>query len=186
METNNNNKTTVTLEALIQNLQGEDRRNLALSRIMMSVMIGVAIFYVIILVIKSIVGGPIIETIGGLLVMLAFIIFAWIFRSYTHEYKAIDYGLPTTQMLSKAARRYKLFQGRSFLLFFPLAIEDLGLMMLMHDVFSGPQALIRIVIAQSFFVGVLCIAFYVGYLIWRKRQKPLRDHALRLLEELEK
>lgn len=186
METHNSKQTPVTLEALIHNLQDEDKRNMALSRTMQGVMLGMAIFYVIILVIKSIVGGPMIEAIGGLLVMLAFIIFAWFFRSYTNEYKAIDYGLPTTQMLSKAARRYKLFHGRSFLLFFPLAIEDLGLMLLMHDVFSGPQALVRIVIAQSIFGGVLCMAFYIGYLIWRKRQKPLRDRALRLLEELEK
>jgi hypothetical protein len=186
MKTYNSNQTPVTLDTLIQNLQEEDKRNLALSRTMLGIMVGVAIFYIIILVVKSIVGGPIIETIGGLLVVLAFIIFAWFFKSYTNEYKTIDYGLPTTQMLSKAARRYKLFHGRSFLLFFPLAIEDFGLMLLMHDVFSGPQALTRILIAQAFFVGVLCLAFYIGYLIWRKRQKPLRDNALRMLEELEK
>jgi hypothetical protein len=45
---------------------------------------------------------------------------------------------------------------------------------------------IRVVVAFFAYLVILCIGFGSGYLIWRKRQKPLRDHALLLLEELEK
>jgi hypothetical protein len=45
---------------------------------------------------------------------------------------------------------------------------------------------IRIALAFGAYLILLCIGFGIGYLIWRKRQKPLRDHALLLLAELEK
>lgn len=185
MEININNQSAGNLESLIHNLRIEDNRNLTLTRAMQGMMWGVVTIYAIILVIKSIIGAPWPETIGGFVVMLAFVLFALFFRNYSKEYKSVDYGLPTTQMLSKATQRYKIFQRRSLFLLLPLALEDLGLTLLMHDFFSGPRAITNLLIAHAYFIGLLAIGFFVGYLIWRKRQKPLRDHALTLLREIQ-
>ncbi|MDD2305222.1 MAG: hypothetical protein PHP53_11045 [Prolixibacteraceae bacterium] len=185
METNNNNKSVVTLETLIHNLRIEDNRNLTLTRTMQGVMWGVVTIYAIILVVKSIMGAPWPETIGGFVVMLAFVLFALFFRNYSKEYKSVDYGLPTTQMLSKAIQRYQIFQRRSIFLLIPLALEDLGLTLFMHDFFNGQHAITNLLIAHAYFIGLLAIGFFVGYLIWKKRHKPLRDYAIKLLKEIQ-
>lgn len=185
METQNNNQSAGSLETLIHILRIEDNRNLTLTRTMQGLMWGIVALYIIILGIKSFNGAPWAETIGGFLVILAFVLFALFFRNYSKEYKSVDYGLPTTQMLSRAAERYKLFQRRSLFLLLPLALEDLGLTLLMHDIFSSSRALTNLLIAHACFIGLLAIGFYIGYLIWKKRHKPLHDYALKLLKEIQ-
>ncbi len=44
----------------------------------------------------------------------------------------------------------------------------------------------RILLVQAFYLPTMAISFLIGVLIWYKKQKPLRDKALKLIEEIEK
>ena len=172
------------LESLIGNLRKEDTRNTTMMNNMQKLMWGVAILYVLLSVMKFIQNSFWYEKAGAVLILLAFIVFALLFRNYYKAYKSIDYGLPTIEMLSKAVNRYQLFQWRGLSMLVPLVLEDIGLIMMMYDIFDSPDPLFRILMFQSGFLFLLAVGSLSGYLIWRKRQKPLRDHALELLKEI--
>lgn len=152
---------------------------------MQSIMWGVAAVYVFIFALKFIMPSPWYDKLGGFLVMLAFVVFALLFRNYYKEYKSIDYGIPTIEMLNKATRRYGLFQCRGLYILAPLILEGVGLNLMMYDDFTNPDPLFRILIFQMSYFFLLAIAFLIGYVIWKKRHKPLIDHALILLKEIQ-
>jgi len=185
METNHINQSPIDLESLISGLKTEDARNLKLMHQMQQLMWGIASVYVFILALKFIMTTPWYEKLGGFLIMVAFIAFALLFRNYYKEYKAIDYGIPTIEMLKKAVSRYGLFQWRGLFILVPLIIEGIGLNLMIYDNFTKLDPLNRILFFQMSYFCVMVIAFLVGYIIWKKRQKPLRDHALALLKEFQ-
>jgi hypothetical protein len=185
METNHINQSPVHLETLIGRLKTEDARNLKMMLNMQSLMWGIAAMYVFIFALKFILTTPWYEKLGGFLILAAFIAFALLFRNYYKEYKSLDYGIPTIEMLTKAASRHGLFQRRGLYILAPLILEGIGLNLMMYDGFPKLEPLYRILYFQMSFFFVMVIAFLVGYIIWKKRQKPLRDHALALLKEFE-
>jgi len=112
METNHITQSPIDLESLISGLKTEDARNLKLMLNMQSMMWGIAAVYVFISALKFIMTTSWYEKLGGFLIMVAFVIFALLFRNYYKQYKSIDYGIPTIDMLNKAVSRYGLFQYR--------------------------------------------------------------------------
>lgn len=185
METNHINQSTINLETLIRSLKTEDSRNLKLMLNMQSIMWGIAAVYVFIFASKFITTTSWYDKLGGFLIMLAFVAFAFLFRNYYKGYKSIDYGIPTIEMLNKAAYRHGLFQLQSLYLIAPLILEGIGLNLMMYDHFSSLDPLFRILIFQLSYFFCLAIGFLIGYFLWKKRQKSLRDHALTLLKEIQ-
>lgn len=185
METNYITQPTENLETLIGGLKKEDARNLKMMHQMQQLMWGIAIAYVFIFALKFIMDTPWYEKLGGFLITIAFVAFALLFRNYYREYKSIDYGISTIEMLKKAVCRYKLFQRKGLYVLAPLIVEGIGLNLMMYDNFPALEPIYRIVSFQLTYLFVMVIAFLIGYLIWKKRQKPLHDHALALLNEFE-
>jgi hypothetical protein len=87
-------------------------------------------------------------------------------------------------MLSKAVKRYK-FSFTYILQALPaLILIDAGLTLSGYYRWLSVEPLNRILIVQAFFIPVLIISGFIGYMVWRKRQKPLHDRAQQLLKEL--
>jgi len=186
METNQNTPFIFDYNKLVEGLKKEDTRNLKMMLNIQSMMWGIAGVYVFISALKFIMTTSWYDKLGGFLTLVAFVAFALLFRNYYKEYKSIDYGIPTIEMLKKAVNRYDLFQWRGFYILAPLILEGIGLNLMMFDDFTSLEPMSRILFFQMIYFIVIMIAFLVGYLIWKKRQKPLRDHALALLAEIEK
>lgn len=125
------------------------------------------------------------ERLGGLCYALAFTIFALIFRKFNIEYKSVDYGVPVVKMLTLAAKRYNMFQRKLILIIAPILLVDAGMVLvLMHH--SGMKSVTEVILlVQEILLPSLLIGVTIGVLIWRKRQKPLRDAALAMLKEIE-
>lgn len=119
------------------------------------------------------------ELIGGACFILAFLIFALLFRKYYREYKNVDYSLPTLQMLKKAAWRYRPFQIRSLWALLALIFMDAGLA-------SGwVDEKISMLIAQLMFWGVMFFAIIIGFVVWYIKYKPLYDETKKMIKEIE-
>lgn len=108
---------------------------------------------------------------------IAFAIFALLFRSYMKEYNYVDYAKPTIEMLQAAADRYKPFPLKAIWALVAVVFIDLG--MIFH--FAGRFDIIQ---TQQIFIPVLLVAIVMGYIFWIFKYKPLRDNALRLINEL--
>jgi len=186
MNTNNKdkNKHLLDINGLIPGLEKEDRRNVRVMRNfqwLMWIMIPVYFGLLVVNPDKDLTWN---YRAGGACYVLAFLAFALVFRVYIKEYKMVDYGLPTTVMLRKAIERYQLFHPKKLFVLIPVALVDAGLIFfsLNHD--SADDS-ISILTSQILYWGGMLLGASIGVLIWRKKQKPLRDAALELLREIE-
>jgi len=175
------------LNELIKGLRREDDRNMHLTNRFKWLMWIFAPLYFIFFIILLYEGKSILKEIGFFFFSASFLFFAIVLRNLNNEYKSIDYGLPTTDMLRKAAQRYEIWQTKTIKAMSPAFLAAIGVSLSSQEMIPNiDDTKIRIALVFVAYLLLLCIAFGIGYLIWRKRQKPLRDHALLLLAELEK
>lgn len=186
METSQHISEPFNLDQLVEGLKKEDARNLKMTHNFKYLLFFLTPFYLLIFVIALVLEDDPLRSIGPLLFGLGFLIFAFIFRDLNKTYKSVDYGLPTTEMLRKAAQRYELWQNKTYFIAIPVVLFCFGFSFSGEKWMPGNEFLHRYFLAFGLILFVFVIAFFIGYLIWRKRQKPLRDRALALLEEIEK
>lgn len=170
------------MDALIANLKTEDSRNLNLMRNMKWIYFVLLFVYILLMVVNP--DFDLIHRISGICYVIAFALFALIFRKYHREYSEIDYSLPIFDMLTKAAKRYKMTVKNILIAMPSVILIDIGLTL--SDIHASTEnQLERIVLIQIFYFSAMGISGFIGYLIWRKRQKPLYDGAIQMLKDLE-
>jgi hypothetical protein len=186
METNRNNKTNFDLDQLVKGLEKEDSRNLKMTSNFTIVMWVLAPLYLFLAIVGVIIDNPSIDQLGFLFFSLGFLAFAFLLKSYSLDYKSVDYGISTIEMLRNAAKRYKLWQLKTYLTIIPVALISVGACFTIQKIIPNPDLTMRLLIVFTGYILLMIIAFFIGYLYWRNRQKPLRDKALQLLSEIEK
>ncbi len=172
------------LEQLVRGLKKEDTRHLGLTKMFEWIMWLFAPFYFLIFVLGMIIDHPEIDKVGFLFFSLGFLAFALFFNSLHKEYKSVYYGVSTMEMLRKAADRYALWQTKTYLTIIPVLLIALGFSFVAQKFFPFANQAVRILVGFGSILLVTFCSGLVGYFIWRKRQKPLRDKALALLREM--
>lgn len=173
------------MEQLLNKLKAEDKRNLKLTKGLQIVYWIFAPLYAALYIFNPDDELNFSHRIAGAFFVLAFIAFALLFRYLKKVYQTVDYSLPTLEMLEKAAKRYKLWQPISYVVFIPVLFIDVAISIMMVAE-RGPEDFYKgIINAQLFFIPSIAIGVLVGIIIWHKRQKPLRDHALKLIKEMQ-
>lgn len=185
METTIHTNPDLNLEKLVSGLQREDSRNLKLTNNFMWVMWVMAPLYLVFAIIGLTTEEPSAQHIGFIFFSLGFLVFGFLFWTLRREYKSVDYGIPTIEMLQKAVKRYKFWQAKTYLTIIPVILVCFATSFSIEHLLPYPDQIKRMVIVFVVYLLVLCIAFFIGYLIWRVRQKPLRDKALAMLQEFE-
>ena len=180
----NTNKKIDSIDSLVVNLKKEDLRNLNLMKSFKWIYLVMIIAYALLMVVNPDSDLKLHNRISGICYVVAFGIFVLIFRKYHKEYSEIDYTLPVVEMLSNAAKRYK-FRWKSILITLPsLILIDIGVVL--SSFFDAPEiAWNRVIYFQIFYFALMGVSGFVGYMIWRKKQKPLYEGAIQLLKELE-
>lgn len=184
----NNQKQELSVNNMVEfvgKLKSEDKRNLVMSRKFQWGMWALSAFYTVFFIIIPFRENTIYEHIGWLLYMLTFLSFGFIFNYLKREYQRVDYGLPTLEMLREAAKRYKLFQRKTILSTIPVLLIDAGMVLLTFNPDEPGNLWRTILITQAMIIPAIGIGLFIGTRIWRKRQKPLRDAALKMIDELE-
>ena len=187
METNINTRINFDLDQLVDGLRKEDDRNMRLTNRFKWIMWIFAPLYFVFFLFLLYEGESILKETGFFFFSASFLFFALIFRNLNNEYKSVDYGLPTTEMLRKAAQRYEIWQTKTAKAMFPAFLAAIGVSLSSEEMIPNVDDLkIRIALAFGAYLILLAVGFGIGYLVWYKRQKPLRDRSLALLDELEK
>jgi len=172
------------IETLVTGLKKEDERNLKMTRNFRWFLVVIAVFYTLLLVVNP---DPELMThhrISGLCYVTAFAVFAVIYTKIYNEYRGVDYSLTTADMLLQAAGRYRFGSWRYIWMLPSLVLLDAGISISFFHRWISVEPLNRVLIVQAFFIPLMAISAFIGYLIWRRKQKPLRDSALNLLKEL--
>lgn len=173
------------LTQLVKGLQKEDSHYLALINTLSWFNWILSPLYLLIFLFDTNFGHPEIDEVGNLFISLGFMAFALLFRSLKKEYKSVDYGVSTMEMLRKAANRYSLWQAKTYLAIIPALLISAGLSFIEEKIFSFDDQAKRILAAFGISLIILIFSSLIGYFIWRKSQKPLRDKALEILKEFE-
>ena len=184
MKSMQQNNQELDLQQLVSGLKSEDSRYLGMTNSFKWIMWVLSPLYFLIFLVGVFVDRPEIDKIGFLFFSLGFFLFALVFKSLHAEYKAVDYGISTMEMLRKAARRYALWQSKTYLTIIPVLLCAIGFSFTAQRGFPYESQSLRILVAFGSILLILSCSALVGYFIWRKRQKPLRDKALAILEEM--
>ncbi len=186
---NNNLNHTIeslpNLELFTSKLKKEDEYNLKISKTFFRIYIGFIGFYFIIMIVNLFFDRGLIHVLSQILFILSFVAFVLIFRDNLKIFKKIDYSLPLAEMLNAVVKRYHLKLGYLLILLIPIVLMDGGLTLSFYEDLESLSPLNRVLIVQAFYIPVMAISALIGILIWRHKQKPLRDKALELLKELE-
>lgn len=180
-----NNGYSVDVDSLIDRVKTEDEKNLRMTKSFVWIYIVLVIIYAGLIVFNPDPDITIIKRISGLSYIASMLGFAWIFRNGYKEFKSIDYSLPVIEMLRNVAKRYQLKVSKFLILSIPILLMDVGLTLSFYNNLLPMTPINRVLIIQVFYIPIMTISGYIGILVWRKKQKPLRDNALELLKELE-
>lgn len=186
MKTNNENTQEINLERLLLGLQKEDSRNLQLTIVFMRLMWVLAPLYLLLAIIAMVTEKTSLDQLGLVLFAAGFFAFGLLFKILNMDYKSVDYGVATTEMLRNAADRYRFWQMKTYLTIVPILLICFATSFSLQRIVPNPDLMIRLAIVFIGYFFIICIAVFIGYLIWRSRQKPLRDRALALLSEIER
>jgi predicted nucleic acid-binding Zn ribbon protein len=189
MKNNNNNNTSsqpVDTENLILRMQKEDKRNKKIMMGMFFLYLIFSIFYTFLFIINPDPELTSNDRITGLSFVVAFIIgtiyFVWEYRNF----KKVDYSLPLITILEKTEKRYRFFRTKWIPVIFIVAIVSFGITLSYVDqlVYWDVSLIGKILAIQGVYWAIMFIAGIIGYLIWRKRSRPIWKDAKTLLEEL--
>jgi len=168
----------INLDQLVNKLEKEDDRYAKICRIIQVVYWIFIPFYIYLAIRHYTESGEIKDLIGGLFYVLGFVIIAIFFGNYHKEYKYVDYSLPTLKMLKNAAYRYQPVQLKSLWILIAVLFMDAGLVLESKIGTSFMEV-------QVFYLVVISMGATIGAIIWYFKYKPLRDNALRLIDEIE-
>jgi len=176
METNDK-LLNIDLNGLIHRIKNTDERYAGLSKSLQIVYCVLIPIYVVFIIRDIVTNSPLADIAGSFCFLLGMIIFAFLFYSYSKEYRSIDYAQPTLVMLKKAARRYQPIHPKLWIAFLSVACISAGLSL--HAPFA------ELFWTQVIFWSMMLVAVMAGLLWWKIRYKPLRDEALGMIREME-
>jgi Ca2+/Na+ antiporter len=185
MNSSNSANIFVDIDALVFGLEKEDDRNLKMTRNFRWFLVVMAVLYTLLMVVNPDPELKMHHRISGLCYVAAFTLFTVVFAKYNNEFRNVDYSLTSVEMLQQAAKRYKFLSWRYVWMLPSLLLIDAGISVTFFHRWISVEPLNRVLLVQAVFIPLMAISAFIGYLIWRKRQKPLHDSALTLLQELQ-
>jgi len=172
------------MNALMTRFKEEDNRNTRKMKFFKWLFLVMIIIYTALFIVNPDPSLAMRYRISGLCFVSAFTLFAVFFKKYHSDFRKVDYSVSSFEMLNQAAKRYDLTFSRYLFMLPSILLIDAALVVSEISEWTTVILLNRILYVQVFYIPIMLISAFTGYLIWRRKQKPLRDAALRLLEEL--
>lgn len=172
------------MKQLVDKLRAAEKRMIRISR-------GVQILYLVMVPLYAIyyIWNPgnemnLYERLGGGIIVIALLCFVLIFRYRIKRLKGVDYSVPTTQMLTEATERFKLWKPELKWALLTAVLMDIGVSVSSYNHLEETAPWTRVVEIQYIMIPSLLIGLAIGITWWHIKYKPLRDHAQKLLDEL--
>ena len=181
-----NGDSFASIDEFVVKMKSEDANNLRIAKSMFIIYF-VGIFIYGFFFVVSIVGGKgFWDGFSWFSILLAFVIFAYIFWLSKNIYRKVDYSLSVIEMLRQAKQRYRFWHPMVWLAILGFYLVDFGASISMtSDLASSWTILERIGVANLFFTPVFFISLFFGWMRWKRRSKPIRDYAIEVLRDAE-
>jgi len=172
------------MNALMTRFKEEDNRNTRKMKFFKWLFLVMIVIYTALFVVNPDPSLAMRYRISGLCFVSAFALFAVFFKKYHSDFRKVDYSVSSYEMLNQAAKRYDLTFSRYLFMLPSILLIDAAVVISEISEWTQVELLNRILYVQAFYIPIILISAFTGYLIWRRKQKPIRDAALQLLEEL--
>ena len=124
--------------------------------------------------------------IAGVCYVLAFILFTHYFRKYHKKYKTVNYFEPVKKVLEDAELRYRFWHTELFSIGIAMLLIDVATFLIFFMAFKDKWTFMQIFLGvQGVYLFVIGISFAIGYIMWKKENRPIWISAKELLKELE-
>ncbi len=178
------------LDQVVDQLKSLDNKNKKLMFRMFILYLGFALFYLGLLILNPDPELTLENRIQGVFYVLIFAVAAFFFRHhYRKTYKA-DYTAPVLKMLEEARDRHKLLRpGKIWFMVFIVVVTDIVVTWALLDDTSFPESwslLTSILVIQAGYFAIMSLSYLIGYLIWRKKSRPLVRNLTRIIDELKR
>lgn len=172
------------LNSLVIRLRKEDDRLAKMMRNLKWLYIVMIIIYSGLMILNPDPDLKLHDRISGFCYVSAFIIFAVLFKQKIWDFSRVDYSMSSSEMLTRAAHRYRFSFSQYFFVLPSILLIDAGFSISLFHRLISLSPLNRILILQAFYIPLILISGFIGYLIWRRKHKPLYENAKELLKEL--
>jgi len=176
------------LDQVVDQLKNLDSKNKRLMYRMFILYLVFAIFYTGLMILNPDPELSLENRIQGVIYVLIFVVAALFFRHHYRKTYMADYTAPVLKMLEDARDRHKLLRpGKVRFIIFIILTCDLVVTWALIDDTSFPESwslLTSILVIQAFYYAIMGLSFLVGYLIWRKKSRPLVRNLARIIDEL--
>jgi hypothetical protein len=189
METMNNianGNHPIDVDNLINRTQKEDNRNKGLMKGVFVLYLICTILYAVMLLFNPDPDLTLTDRLGGMCYVAAFLVGTIYFRREYLIYKTLDYTLPLLQLLESTEKRYRFYSRKWFPVIVVVTLIDIGISISMtgQTHLWAQTPLHKFLIIQGVYWFFVLGSGFVGYLIWRKRSRPIWRDAKTLLSEL--
>ncbi|MDA3953288.1 MAG: hypothetical protein PF485_06555 [Bacteroidales bacterium] len=119
------------------------------------------------------------DRLAGGCYVIAFSLFAFYFRKYYKKYKEVNYSDSVKKVLTDAEKRYRFKKPDFVLVFIGIILIGIATVLVSSKFSNGDYNIIYI------YILLLIIGISVGYLWWRKDNRPIWLSTKKLLKELD-
>lgn len=176
----------VQMGKFISELKDKDAYNHQLNKVLKRFYIILVGVYLLLMVVNPFADFHLYHRLNGALFVLAFSWFALLFGRYQQKFGQVDYAQPTIAMLKKVVERYRMSAKVFIQLLPPVIFVGLALSISAYYQGSSEGSIQAALTMLGVFLIVVIVAIIAGYLVWRKKHKPLHDIALLMLNELQR
>ncbi len=174
------------LDLVVDQLKSQDSKNKRLMYRMFILYIIFAVFYLGLLIFNPDPELTFENRIQGVCYVLIFTVAAFFFRHHYRKTSKVDYAAPILSMLEEARERHKLMRpGKAWFVVFIVGFTDIVVTWaLVTDITAEWSLLTKILVIQAGYFTIMSLSFLIGYLIWRKKSRPLVRNLTRIIDEM--
>jgi hypothetical protein len=180
---------TPHLDQVVDQLKRLDNKNKRLMHRMFILYAAFAVFYLGLLILNPDPDLTLDNRIQGVIYVLIFVVAAFFFRYHYRKTYQVDYTTPVLKMLEDARERHRLLRPGKiwFLVFIVLTCDIVVTWALAEDTWPVSWSLLTIILViQAGYYSVMGISYLIGYLVWRKKSRPLVRNLTILIEEFKR
>ena len=180
---------TPHLDQVVDQLKRLDTKNKKLMFRMFVFYLVFAVFYLGLMILNPDPELTLENRLQGVLYVLMFLVAAFFFRHHYRKTYEADYTAPVLKMLEDARERHKLLKpGKIWFIIFIVITCDVVVTWALADQTwpANWTRLATILVIQAGYFTIMAISYLVGYLIWRKKSRPLVRNLTMLIEEFKR
>jgi Ca2+/Na+ antiporter len=174
------------LDQVVDQLKRLDTKNKRLMHRMYILYVVFAVFYLGLMILNPDPELTVENRIQGVMYVLIFVVAAFFFRYHYRKTYQVDYTSPVLKMLEDARERHRLLRPGKiwFLIFIVLTCDIVVTWALADENWPASWSLLEVILViQAGYYAIMGISYLIGYLVWRKKSRPLVRNLTALIEE---